>query len=195
MEKNVLDYLTEELNLTADEKQAIQDSVLMQNFPKGAFLLKEEQILQNSYFVVKGCIRRYYIVNGEEKTTHFYTEGQSILTHSKQQALLPSRYYLACVEDCVLATCKGETALFEDNPRLESLSRLWTEQDLVDREEAFATFVRSSPVERYLNLLEERPDLLQRVPQYQLASYLGVKPETLSRIKKRVAQRKLGGQF
>jgi hypothetical protein len=54
-------------------------------------------------------------------------------------------------------------------------------------QEEMTSFINSTPKERYLNLMENRPDLLQRVPQYQLASYLGIKPETLSRIRKRVS--------
>ncbi|BDS09860.1 Crp/Fnr family transcriptional regulator [Aureispira anguillae] len=191
MNDEIIDYLSEHILLTEEEKNIIRNAITIKNFPKGALLLKEQQTLHASYFVVKGCIRRYYLVDGEEKTTHFYTEGQSILTHSQQQQAVPSTYYLACVEPSSLAVCTGEkeAMLFEGNPRLESLSRLLTEQDLIHNEETFATFVRSSPTERYINLLKNRPELLDRVPQYQLASYLGVKPETLSRIKKRIAQR------
>jgi hypothetical protein len=62
------------------------------------------------------------------------------------------------------------------------------EDDFGEQQEALAKFITSSPEARYKNLLETRPDLIQRVPQYHLASYLGVKPESLSRIRKRIAQ-------
>ena len=71
-------------------------------------------------------------------------------------------------------------------PRIESLCRIETEKKLGQFRELMAFYLASSPEERYLNLLNTRPNLLTRVPQYQLASYLGVKPESLSRIRGRI---------
>jgi len=71
-------------------------------------------------------------------------------------------------------------------PSIESLCRIETEKKLGQFRELMAFYLASSPEERYLNLLNTRPNLLTRVPQYQLASYLGVKPESLSRIRGRL---------
>ena len=71
-------------------------------------------------------------------------------------------------------------------PRMETLNRMGVEMELQKSQEALADYILTSPEERYLNLLQTRPDLLDRVPQYQLASYLGVTPESLSRIRKRI---------
>ena len=92
------------------------------------------------------------------------------------------------MEDSTLVVCYPDRAeaMFKRFPKFESLCRILTEEDLGKTQEAFATFVISSPEERYLNLLKNRPGLINRVPQYQLASYLGIKPESLSRIRKRI---------
>ncbi|MEZ4951136.1 MAG: hypothetical protein R2784_17385 [Saprospiraceae bacterium] len=73
---------------------------------------------------------------------------------------------------------------------MNQLCRVSVEEEFRKQQEALAAFITSSPEDRYLNLLENRPDLLMRVPQYHLASYLGVKPESLSRIKKRLAAKR-----
>ena len=77
-----------------------------------------------------------------------------------------------------------EQELFKRVPKYEALCRMSMEGDFGEQQEALAKFITSSPEQRYKTLLETRPDLLQRVPQYHLASYLGVKPESLSRIRK-----------
>jgi CRP-like cAMP-binding protein len=72
---------------------------------------------------------------------------------------------------------------------METLNRMGVEMELQKNQEAFAQFIMLGPEERYLNLLNNRPDLLDRVPQYQLASYLGITPESLSRIRKRIIKK------
>ncbi|MEQ9166519.1 MAG: Crp/Fnr family transcriptional regulator, partial [Fulvivirga sp.] len=82
-----------------------------------------------------------------------------------------------------------EKILYKLFPRLESICRVSMEDDLGKHQEMLASHITKSPEQRYLKLLNERADLLQRVPQYHLASYLGVKPESLSRIRKRIQSR------
>lgn len=82
-----------------------------------------------------------------------------------------------------------EQRMFERIPKLESICRVETEKKLGEYQEQLASFITSTPEERYLNLMNTRPQLINRVPQYQLASYLGIKPESLSRIQKRILQK------
>jgi CRP-like cAMP-binding protein len=97
---------------------------------------------------------------------------------------------VACLEDSILtvANTDMEQMIFEKFPRFQILCRLLSEELLVKNQATFDSFKTSSPEQRYVNLLESRPDLLQRVPLRQLASYLGMKPESLSRIRKRLAK-------
>jgi len=76
--------------------------------------------------------------------------------------------------------------MYKRFPMLESLSRISLQEELHNYQEMLATYITTSPEERYLNVLKYRPELLNRVPQYQLASYLGVTAESLSRIRKRI---------
>lgn len=173
------------------EEQSIREYIEIRVFKKGEHLIREGEIAQNSYSVFKGCVRQYYLVDGEEKTTFFYTEGQSIFSLQGEARNKPAKHNLSCVEDSTLSLIsrENEMAMYKRFPRLESMSRLSLRDELVSYQEMLASYITTSPEERYANMLENRPELLNRVPQYMLASYLGVKPESLSRIRKRISLR------
>jgi DNA-binding MarR family transcriptional regulator len=79
--------------------------------------------------------------------------------------------------------------MYQKFPQIESLNRAMVEAIMAKQQDSLAEFKMTSPEQRYLNLLKNRPDLIQRVPQHQIASYLGVKPESLSRIRKRILKK------
>jgi CRP-like cAMP-binding protein len=81
--------------------------------------------------------------------------------------------------------------MFEKYPELESASRVMAEAIIANYQSSLADFKTASAEERFLKLQKERPDLIQRVPQYQLASYLGIQPESLSRIRKRISKKRI----
>lgn len=177
--------------LSTVEKQTIAELMIIRTLKKGTLILREGQISTNCYSILEGCIRQYYLIDGEERTTFFYTEGQTIYAQRGSNKARPAKHYLACVEDTTITmmTQEDENELFRRFPRFERLSRIALEEELGNYQEMMANFMTSSPEERYLRLLKNRPDLLDRVPHYQLASYLGVKPESLSRIRKRIMQK------
>lgn len=189
MENEVVQLLGQTLELSETEKQALIDFIPVKNFAKGTLLLQPGQVAQDGYYCFEGCVRSYYLVDGEEKTTAFYIEADSFAAFTSLKQQVPTEYYLACVEDCRLAVMNrdAEVELYQAFPRYETLCRGAMEESYGLQQDALAKFIMSSPEQRYLNLLETRPNLLNRVPQYLLASYLGVAPETLSRIRKRVA--------
>ena len=170
---------------------AISSHVQIKNYKAGDLLLREGMIASMSYFNVEGCVRLYYLMDGEEKTTFFYTKDQFIISIRSFTTGVPADHYLECVEDCILmsVTFENEQKMFARFPKMESLCRVSSESNHGRAQEMMASYITKSPEQRYLNLLETRPDLVTRVPQYQLASYLGVKPESLSRIRKRLAMK------
>lgn len=193
-EQEVLKFISGFATLSDAEVRAVIDALDIRTFEKGALLLREGQIANLCYFVLKGCIRQYYLVDGEEKTTHFYTEGQPITPYEGTFKRMPSPYYLSCVENSILTVGgpEKEAELFQAFPRLQVVCRLATEEELAKSQENLASYILKSPEERYLHLLRTRPELLDRVPQYHLASYLGIKPESLSRIRKRIMCKHIG---
>lgn len=178
-------------HLSPEEARDLDELVPIRHFKKGTVLLKAGQVATESYYCIKGCVQQYYDVDGNERTTAFYTEGQSIASLKSFVNQVPADHYLACVEDCTLAVWgyAAEKELFRRHPRMESPCRFTVENDFGDAQQALASFITKTPEQRYLDLMSARPELLQRVPQYLLASYLGVTPESLSRIRKRIASR------
>lgn len=189
MEHILFDYLSKYITLTADEKKAIIDLNIFKQYRKGTILLKEGQVSDYGYFVIKGCIRSYYILEGVEKTTAFYTEAESLEPLCKINKR-PSKSYVSCVEDSILmvANSEMEQAIFQKFPRFETLCRVLSEELLAKQTADFDDFKTSSPEQRYSSLLQTRPDLFQRVPQYQIASFLGITPQSLSRMRNRLAE-------
>lgn len=187
MENEIIKFVSKYITLTKAEKKALLEADFAKTYKKGTVLLKEGQIAREGYFVLKGCVKAYYIINGEEKITNFYTEGEAIEPVSLVTRQ-PSEYYLVCMEDCTLnvGDPDADKEAGEKHPRFQEVCRMASEHMLAKKQADFDFFKNSTPEERYLRLLETRPDLVQRVPQYQLASYLGLKPESLSRIRKRL---------
>jgi len=186
----LVDYIRQIGPITDAEIEAIFELVNVQCHPKGKVLVREGQVANTCYFVMEGCVRQYYLIDGEDKTTNFFTEGMPVSSTFVYENK-PSKFYLVCNEDCTLIEGRpeDEQAFFEKMPRMETLSRVGVEIELQKSQEVLAEYITLSPEERYLNLLQTRPDLLERVPQYQLASFLGVTPESLSRIRKRIMAR------
>lgn len=180
-----------DFELTKEEIRAVNELIPIRSFGAGTLLLKEGQVADDSYFNLKGLVRAYYLVNGDEKTTEFFEEGQSVASLYSYVKRVPSKYYLHCVEDCILAVMNYHTEeeLIRRVPKMESVCRVTIEEDHGKQQEMLAAYIMQSPEERYLGLLEKRPTLIKRVPQYHLASYLGVKPESLSRIRKRLSKK------
>lgn len=174
--------------LTNDEVSIIVDNANIQSYKKGTVLLREGQIAKECYFVLKGLVREYYIVEGEEKSTNFFTEMQPVNSFTSRNSNKPSKHFLICSEDCVLTvgTSSLEEEMCKRIPRLEAVIREEVEKETGKMQDEMAKHITSTPEELYIDLVENRPDLLNRLPQHQIASYLGVKPETLSRIRKRM---------
>ena len=191
MKNEIVDLIARYLPLNDEERETIANCIPIQSYGKGSILLHEGQVSRESYFNIEGIVRKYYIVDGEEHTTEFYMEEEAINSLQSYNQKIPANHFLECVESCRLAvlTYEMEQELFKKVDGFESLCRVSIEEELGAQQEKLAKFMTSTPEERYLNLMKQQPDLLQRVPQYYLASYLGVKPESLSRIRKRLAQR------
>ncbi len=191
MKNTLFDFISKYVSLTEDEKNAILALDLFRSVKKGTTLLKEGHKSQDSYFVLKGCIRIYYIMDGEEKTTAFYTEMDALTPHCVISKA-PSEYFISCVEDSILTVSNSdmEVEINSKFPKFEIMCRILSEELLAKKQMDFDEFKTSSPEQRYLNLLQSRPDLIQRVPQHQLASFLGIKPQSLSRLRARILEKK-----
>lgn len=175
--------------LNKAEVEIIVEKTIVKDFRKGTLLLKEGQIPTKCYMVVEGCVREYIIKDGEEKSTAFFTEGDTFTPHSGNSQ--PSKYYWECTEACILTISNNHYVeeIREALPRLDAVFQQIAIEKINNAKDKWTQFITSSPEERYLNLLETKPDLMNRVPQHQIASYLGMKPQSLSRIRKRLMKK------
>lgn len=190
MQNILFDFLAKYITLTDDEKNALLSLDIFHSFAKGTILLHEGQKSNKGYFVLQGCIRTYYMIDGDEKTTAFYTELEA-LNPPSIISKTPSEYYVSCLEDSILIVSDSDMVEETNSkfPRFDTLCRILSEELLAKQQIDFDAFKTSSPEQRYQNLLTKRPDLLQRVPQHQIASYLGIKPQSLSRLRSRIIKK------
>lgn len=191
MNVKLMQFMEKATPFSREEIIEIMKDMTIREYKKGTILLKQGEVLNNCYFVLEGCIRQYLIdEDGKEVTINFFTEEQSVAIFKSYKQKTPSEYYLSCLENSTLLVGddESEKAMYKKYPKLEKVTRGIIEHNFGEEQEERANFMRSIPESRYRMLLEKRPYLINRVPQHQLASYLGITPESLSRIKKRVSQ-------
>ncbi|OOR12911.1 cyclic nucleotide-binding protein [Bacillus cereus] len=191
MKEILMKYMTKLTTLSEEQQRIIVEELQIEEYKKGTVLLGQGDVPSKCYFVLKGCVRQHCIdESGKEVTSNFYTEEQAIanFNHHKQDKLSP--HTLTCLEDClvVVGDLYSEKDMYKKYSQLEEMTRQMIEYNFGEVQEELTLFITSTPEERYKSLLQKRPHLIDRVPQYQLASYLGITPESLSRIKKRLKQ-------
>jgi CRP-like cAMP-binding protein len=187
MSDPIVNFLSKYIELTNEEIDILSNQNFIQSYKKRTILLSEGQIAKECYFIMQGCVSSYYLVDGEVKITDFFTESQPI-TPVSYTTKKPSEYYLECLEDCIISigTPESSKELMRKLPRLAALGANIMEDQLAHQRMKYDDFIKLSPEDRYINLQKTSPDLLNRVPQYLIASYLGIKPESLSRVRKRL---------
>jgi CRP-like cAMP-binding protein len=191
MDKHIIDYISQFIKLSEDEEKIITEQNLFKRYKKNELLISEGEYAKDCYFIIQGCLRAYYIKDGEERNTDFFFENQTVtpISYITKQ---PSQYYLSCLEDCILAV--GNEArnqkLIEQIPNLSILISQMNERILVEKTVEFDNFKNHSPEERYLLLLKNKSEFLTRIPLYHLATYLGITQISLSRIRNRISEKK-----
>lgn len=157
---------------------------------KSAFFVEEGKIYREIGFVVKGLLRSYYLVEGEEINTAFYMEGQWPKAYHSFLTQTASRQWIQALEDSELITIsyKHLQYLFANSPAWERFGRIATENLYIFSQLRSEMLLLEKPAERYINLTKTQPHLLERVPLYHLASYIGIKQPSLSRIRRRLSK-------
>lgn len=191
--ERILAFLSEFVSLDEAHRQAIRAVTRIERYPKGAVLLAEGQTSGESWLVVQGCVRVFRRVDGKERTMALHTEFHPAIPPTYGTDT-PSPVSYECLEDVVAsATTPAEEARgFAEHPAFEWVCRVMGQVLMAQLQQVHIDTLTRTAEERYLDLVARRPELLQRVPQYHIASFLGIQPETLSRIRRRVTRRDAG---
>jgi len=140
-------------------------------------------------FIVKGCIRTYYTKNNQERTAQFFFENAWYTDYGSWLTRQPVMAGVEALEptEMLLLPFRELERLYDQHPKFERMGRLFAENTIVKMRNRNLSLLNDSPEERYLQLLKERPKVVTRVPQNIIASFLGIEPETLSRIRKKIS--------
>jgi len=140
-------------------------------------------------FVNKGILRQFYLQDGKEFTQLFWAEGEFIGNYVSYISQTPAQTSIQALEDCdlLIMTYEDIQKMYDEIPSLDRFGRLYAEQLIIELHSKTSGLLKDSPEDRYYQLLQEKPDIHARVKQYYIAQYLGIRPESLSRIRKRHA--------
>jgi CRP-like cAMP-binding protein len=158
------------------------------SYTKGEVLIEAGQVARHMYFIDGGYLRLYYLNDGLEITSHINCPLGFITSFNSFISQTPAPDYLECITACDLLTIskKDFDDLLKSDVRWAEMARTVNEQVIVYNEQRTKDMIRLSAEERYIKLLREQPDIIQNVPLQYIASFIGVKPESLSRIRKKV---------
>jgi CRP-like cAMP-binding protein len=178
----------EKISLSEEEKQLSQNFFIAKKLRKRQYLLQQGDVCKYIAFVEKGLLRSYTVDDkGAEHIIQFAFEGWWISDQFSFLTGKPSEYNIEAMEDCelLLLSKQAEEEMMEKIPKLERFFRILLQNNLIGMQKRLASSLSHNAEERYNELIKECPTTLpQRIPQHMLASFLGITPETLSRIRR-----------
>ncbi|MEL6865573.1 MAG: Crp/Fnr family transcriptional regulator [Bacteroidota bacterium] len=157
--------------------------------PKGEFVINAGQFVRHWYYVEKGCLCYYTLKDGRKQVVEFFSEDEFFTDIYAFVENIPSNCFVETMEDCVLYVINKDDVQrsYDYSHQVERFGRISMQETLLKVFRRVAHVNNLSNEERYLRLMEKRPRLFQRVPQYLIASYLGLTPVGLSKIRKRLS--------
>ncbi|WP_439558110.1 Crp/Fnr family transcriptional regulator [Dyadobacter sp.] len=189
MAPELISILRKDVQLDDAEAEYISSFFKKHNFKRGAILLNAGEQASEVFFVLNGALHQFYVdESGVEKSCNFAFENEFITdldSFSKQNAA--TSHIKALTETSVLSlTCKDMGMLLREVPAVALFFRILVERIAAESMERTKSLLAYTPQKRFLMLAEARPDIFLRVPQRYIAQYLGIAPESLSRIRKRL---------
>lgn len=189
--KSFLDFLNKFIPLSQDEYDAlILPCVVKRRFGKKEIVTYAGEVEEYINFVDQGLVRKYYKKGNEEINTQISYEGHIIHSQESFHSRMPSEYTIETIEPCELTSMTFECLerIYSSSEKMQQLGRLVITTTMVLKDKWQSQLVKLSPRERFIVFVTKHPELMQRVPQKYLASYLNIKPETFSRFKHMVKE-------
>lgn len=186
-----IDKLTNHINrilpLNDDEVQALSSRTKFKKLRRRQYLLQEGDLCKQYNFVLDGCLRMYFVdEKGREHILQFATENWWITDIGSFHAEKPSRLFVDALEASEILQIRKEDLiyLYVNYPKFDRYFRVLVENAFIKMQERVLQNISSTAVERYLSFLDDYPNLSNRISQVQIASFIGVTPEFLSKIRK-----------
>jgi len=191
MSEQVVQHIQELTGASFSELAFFLQQFSARNCSKKSQLLRAGQVANEVYFVLTGCLRLYYVKEGVDISGYFFTENMFAGAYDSFISRKPSTHSIEVLEDATLLAISYDQLqkLYVEYPRMNEFVRKIIEQRFIAIHELLTSQILDSPEERYSNLLKNHPSLLMRIPQHHLATFLGVTPVSLSRIRSRVSKR------
>lgn len=189
--KPLIDYFENHLLLNEEEKSVVREVFKERRIKRRQFILQEGDISKHNTFVVEGCFRMFFVdEKGKEHNLQFAVENWWIGDIGSFHSQEPSKLYIEALENSIILQIKREDQLklFVDYPKFNRIFRVFTENALVSAQRRILQNISSTAEERYLDFLKRYPHFFNRISNVQIASFLGVTPEFLSTIRKRLAK-------
>lgn len=189
--QSLIDYFNSMMPLSVNEKKVIEGFFKPQIVKKRDFLLRAGEVCQQNTFITKGCFRMYMIdAAGKEHNLQFGTENWWIGDIGSFHSEKPSQLHIRALEDSIILQINKEDQLklFVDYPKFNRIFRVLSENAMISQQRRILQNISSTAEERYLDFLQRYPHFFNRISNVQIASFLGVTPEFLSTIRKRLSQ-------
>lgn len=192
MTNQILQSIKSIVSLNENEEEAFTKILEVKEFKKKAFLLQQGQICNKISFINSGCLRLFYEVEGVENTVQFFFAGRWHTDYDSFLTGQPTIENLQALENCEIVQFKKSDLydLYNIHPVFERVGRILAENAFLSLSKLNKMLTNEEPQQRYLNLMNQRPEVVKNIPQHYIASYLGIKPESLSRIRKRIQNQK-----
>jgi CRP-like cAMP-binding protein len=177
------------IDLSADEAILIRSLFTEMRLEAGAYFLEEGKVCRHVAFINRGLMRYFINDDGEERTMYFNKENEFASYYPSFLSHLPSDKYIQALEPTELFVISYENLqhFYNKVSGGQKFGRLGIEQVFLSTMKQLGSFYTDAPEKRYREFLMSYPDLAQRIPQYYIASYVGIKPQSLSRIRKRIS--------
>ncbi len=187
---SIRNFISRFLSFTEEEWRVHQSLLVRRFLKKGEFILRGGEVCNHVTFINKGLVRVYNEVNEEELTLNFGFEGNYITDYSSFVSRQPTVDFIVAMEDLEILQLSYPDlqAAYEKYPVWQKFGRLMAEYILLFVVDRNRSLLYLTPEERYLKLMKDRPKVIARVPLKYIASYLGITPEALSRIRKRMSE-------
>jgi CRP-like cAMP-binding protein len=158
-------------------------------FPAKTTLLREGKISRKAYYILDGCLRLWFNDHGKDVTFQFFFEGNGVSSVESFRNNRPSLFTLESIEPCTILTISKEKfqSIVDSSSEIKNQIEEQIFERMIHYQKLFLSRIKDSPKERYLTLINDNPKLLQRVPQHYIASYLGITPVSLSRIRSQLS--------